>query len=68
MTGVVERLAPDDDRAGRHRLGEDLPAQSLWREVRPLGDGFAEPLVQPVPSGPQPVARAVIRSGDEPVE
>ena len=45
VTGVVERLAADDDRTRRHRLGEHLPAQPRRVEVRPLGDGLAEPLV-----------------------
>ena len=68
MTGVVEGLAADDDRTRRHQLGEHLPAQPRRVEVRPLVDGLAEPLVQPVAAVAEPVAGAVVRAGDEPVE
>jgi len=54
VTGVVERLAADDDRTRRHQLGEHLPAQPRRVEVRMFGDGLAEPLVQPVAAVPEP--------------
>jgi hypothetical protein len=68
VTGVVERRAADDNRTRRHHLGEHLPAQPRRGEVRVLGDGLAEPLVQPEAAGPEPVAGTVIRAGDEAVE
>jgi hypothetical protein len=33
--------------------------------VRVLGDGLAEPLVQPVAAVPEPVARTVVRAATE---
>jgi hypothetical protein len=68
LTGVVERLAADDHCTGRHHLGEHLPAHPWRVEVWVPGDGFSEPLVQPVPAVSEPIARAVVRAADEPVE
>lgn len=56
MSGVVEGLAADDDRAGRHHLGEELPIDAGRIEVWIVGRRITEPLVQSMPPVPSPLS------------